>query len=63
VTTFQGSIKIYKLPISREISDQLGFDPQLGFFQGLPSNEPIRVLVRIYVVKAKAGATILSHKT
>jgi otoferlin len=49
----QGSIKIYKLPISRDISDQLGFDPQLGFFQGLPSNEPIRVLVRVYVVKAK----------
>lgn len=30
----------------------MGFDPQYGFFQGLPSNDPIRVLVRIYIVKA-----------
>ena len=30
------------------------FDPQLGFFQSLPipSNEPIHVLVRVYIVKA-----------
>lgn len=30
----------------------MGFDPQYGFFQGLPSNDPIRVLVRVYIVKA-----------
>lgn len=30
----------------------MGFDPQYGFFQGLPSNDPIHVLVRVYIVKA-----------
>ena len=29
----------------------MGLDPQFGFFQGMPSNDPIRVLVRVYVVK------------
>ena len=31
----------------------MGMDPQFGFFQGIPSNEPIGVLIRVYVVKAK----------
>ena len=30
----------------------MGLNPRHGFFQGLPSNEPIRVLVRVYIVKA-----------
>lgn len=30
----------------------MGFDPQFGFFQGLPSNDPLHVLVRVYVIKA-----------
>ena len=30
----------------------MGNDPRHGFFQGLPSNDPLRVLVRVYVVKA-----------
>lgn len=30
----------------------MGFDPQYGFFQGVPSNDPIHVLVRVYIVKA-----------
>ena len=29
----------------------MGFDPQFGFFQGLPSNDPLHVLVRVYVIK------------
>ena len=28
-----------------------GGDPSLGLFQGLPGNDPIKVLVRVYVVK------------
>merc|ERR1719412_1403423 len=54
VGKFKGSIKIYKLPLPRDLDDHtiMGLDPQGGFFQGLPSNEPIRVLVRAYVVKA-----------
>ena len=50
----QGSIKIYKLPLPRDLTDHtvMGMDPKLGFFQGIPSNEPLGVLVRVYVVKA-----------
>lgn len=30
----------------------MGFDPNYGFFQGVPNNDPIHVLVRVYIVKA-----------
>jgi len=32
---FQGSIKIYKLPLPKDLDDHtvMGFDPQFGFFQ------------------------------
>lgn len=30
----------------------MGFDPQFGLFQGVPSNDPIHVLVRVYIIKA-----------
>lgn len=51
---FKGAIKLYKWPLPKDIEDHtiMGFDPQYGFFQGLPSNDPIRVLVRVYIVKA-----------
>ncbi|KAG5866594.1 hypothetical protein JTB14_013113 [Gonioctena quinquepunctata] len=51
---FKGAIKVYKWPLPKDIEDTtiMGFDPQFGFFQGLPSNDPIRVLVRVYIVKA-----------
>lgn len=54
VGTFKGAIKVYKWPLPRDVEDQtvMGLDPQYGLFQGLPSNEPIHVLVRVYVVKA-----------
>ncbi|CAK1588293.1 unnamed protein product [Parnassius mnemosyne] len=54
VGVFKGAIKVYKWPIPKGIDDHtvMGFDPNHGFFQGVPSNEPIRVLVRVYVVKA-----------
>ncbi|XP_071746024.1 otoferlin isoform X2 [Lepeophtheirus salmonis] len=54
VGKFKGSIKIYKLPLPKDLDDHtvMGFDPQFGFFQGLPSNDPLHVLVRVYVVKA-----------
>ena len=50
----QGSIKIYKLPLPKDLNDHtvMGMDPKLGFFQGIPSNEPLGILVRVYVVKA-----------
>lgn len=30
----------------------MGFDPNNGYFQGAPSNDPKHVLVRVYIVKA-----------
>lgn len=30
----------------------MGFDPSAGFFQRVPNNDPIHVLVRVYIVKA-----------
>ncbi|XP_024082111.1 otoferlin-like isoform X1 [Cimex lectularius] len=54
VGIFKGAIKIYRWPLPKDTVDHtvMGFDPQFGFFQGLPSNEPIHVLVRVYIVKA-----------
>lgn len=51
---FQGAIKVYKYPFPEGTDDHtiMGLDLNLGLFQGIPSNEPIRVLVRVYIVKA-----------
>lgn len=44
---------MYKWPFPRDVEDHtvMGFDPQYGIFQGVPSNDPIHVLVRVYIVK------------
>lgn len=54
VGSFKGALKVYKWPLPKDLVDHtvMGFDPQYGFFQGVPSNEPIHVLVRVYIVKA-----------
>ncbi|XP_055886227.1 otoferlin-like isoform X5 [Biomphalaria glabrata] len=54
VGKFKGSMKIYKIPLPPDIEDCTitGGDPAYGLFQGLPSNEPVKVLVRVYIVKA-----------
>ncbi|XP_069175829.1 otoferlin isoform X3 [Procambarus clarkii] len=54
VGKFKGSLKLYRWPLPKDIDDTTitGGDPQYGFFQGLPSNDPIHVLVRVYVVRA-----------
>ncbi|XP_020294411.1 otoferlin-like isoform X2 [Pseudomyrmex gracilis] len=54
VGNFKGALKVYKWPLPKDLIDHtvMGFDPQYGFFQGVPSNEPIHVLVRVYIVKA-----------
>lgn len=41
---FKGSIKVYRLPL------QKGIEP--AFAPTLPTNDPIHVLVRVYVIKA-----------
>lgn len=47
----QGSLCMYKLPLSEEITREAGFDPNMGMFQSIPHNDPINVLVRVYVVR------------
>ncbi|KAM3603301.1 uncharacterized protein V6R79_020111 [Siganus canaliculatus] len=52
VGRFKGSLCMYKLPLSEEITREAGFDPNMGMFQNIPHNDPIHVLVRVYVVRA-----------
>ena len=49
---------IYKIPLPPDIEDATitGGDPSLGMFQGLPNNDPIHVLVRVYVVKVNMAS-------
>lgn len=50
-SVIQGSLCMYKLPLSQEITREAGFDPNMGMFQSIPHNDPINVLVRVYVVR------------
>nr|XP_021324117.1 otoferlin isoform X9 [Danio rerio] len=52
VGRFKGSLCMYKLPLSEEITREAGFDPNMGMFQSIPHNDPINVLVRIYIIRA-----------
>nr|XP_033504484.1 otoferlin isoform X6 [Epinephelus lanceolatus] len=52
VGRFKGSLCMYKLPLSEEITREAGFDPNMGMFQSIPHNDPINVLVRVFVVRA-----------
>ncbi|XP_037002670.2 otoferlin isoform X5 [Artibeus jamaicensis] len=52
VGRFKGSLCMYKVPLPEDVSREAGYDPSYGMFQGIPSNEPINVLVRVYVVRA-----------
>ncbi|XP_036922415.1 otoferlin isoform X3 [Sturnira hondurensis] len=52
VGRFKGSLCMYKVPLPEDVSREAGYDPSCGMFQGIPSNEPINVLVRVYVVRA-----------
>ncbi|XP_018584139.1 otoferlin-like [Scleropages formosus] len=49
---FKGSLCMYKIPLSEDITREVGYDPNLGMFQGIPHNDPVNVLVRVYVVRA-----------
>uniref|UniRef100_A0A8C9NGQ2 Otoferlin n=2 Tax=Carduelinae TaxID=37599 RepID=A0A8C9NGQ2_SERCA len=52
VGRFKGSMCVYKVPLPDDISKEAGYDPTFGMFQGIPSNDPINVLVRVYVIRA-----------
>ncbi|KAL7862243.1 hypothetical protein SRHO_G00136840 [Serrasalmus rhombeus] len=49
---FKGSLCMYKVPMSDEMSREMGIDSNMGLFQNIPHNDPINVLVRIYVIRA-----------
>uniref|UniRef100_A0A673LSV4 Otoferlin n=1 Tax=Sinocyclocheilus rhinocerous TaxID=307959 RepID=A0A673LSV4_9TELE len=51
VGRFKGSLCMYKLPLSEEITREAGFDPNMGMFQSIPHNDPINVLIRIYIIR------------
>ncbi|XP_033118716.1 otoferlin-like isoform X3 [Anneissia japonica] len=50
----KGGIRLYQwpLPEGEKMKTLNGGDSFFGYFQGLPSIEPVAVLVRVYVVKA-----------
>ena len=60
VGKFKGALKIYKLPLPPDLDDDslMGMDPQFGLFQNIPSNDPLHVLVRVYVIKVCLRVTI-----
>ncbi|XP_067312338.1 otoferlin [Pseudorasbora parva] len=49
---FKGSLCIYKVPVSDEAFRETGFDSNMGMFQNIPHNDPINILVRVYVIRA-----------
>uniref|UniRef100_A0A672ZQ55 Otoferlin n=1 Tax=Sphaeramia orbicularis TaxID=375764 RepID=A0A672ZQ55_9TELE len=50
VGKFKGSLCMYK--VSDDMSRDMNFDSNMGMFQNIPHNDPINVLVRIYVIRA-----------
>lgn len=52
---------MYKLPLSEDFIREPGYDPNLGMFQNIPHNDPLRILVRIYIVKVREFAVYEKH--
>ncbi|XP_041828567.1 otoferlin-like [Melanotaenia boesemani] len=50
VGKFKGSLCMYK--VTDDMSRDMSFDSNMGMFQNIPHNDPINVLVRIYVIRA-----------
>ncbi|KAK2574260.1 Fer-1-like protein 4 [Acropora cervicornis] len=48
VGKFKGSLKVWKYPLPEYVE----MDPIVGTFLKLPSNEPVNMLARVYVIKA-----------
>ncbi|XP_066536247.1 otoferlin [Hoplias malabaricus] len=49
---FKGSLCMYKVPMSDEMGREMGIDSNMGMFQNIPHNDPVNVLVRVYVIRA-----------
>uniref|UniRef100_A0A671Z423 Otoferlin n=1 Tax=Sparus aurata TaxID=8175 RepID=A0A671Z423_SPAAU len=52
VGKFKGSLCMYK--VSDDMPRDMSFDSNMGMFQNIPHNDPINVLVRIYVIRVHA---------
>ncbi|XP_051780197.1 otoferlin isoform X2 [Erpetoichthys calabaricus] len=52
VGRYKGSLCVYKMPLPEDVTKEASFDPNFGMFQGIPNNDPVNVLVRVYVVRA-----------
>ncbi|XP_069742580.1 otoferlin isoform X1 [Narcine bancroftii] len=52
VGRFKGSVCVYKVPLPDDVAREAGYEPTFGMFQGIPSNDLINVLIRVYVVRA-----------
>lgn len=52
---------MYKMSLAEEFTKEPGFDPNLGMFQGIPHNDLIHVLVRVYVVRVRFYYDLLLH--
>ncbi|XP_062296579.1 otoferlin-like [Scomber scombrus] len=50
VGKFKGSMCMYK--VSDDMPRDQSFDSNMGMFQNIPHNDPINILVRIYVIRA-----------
>ncbi|XP_053700525.1 otoferlin-like [Synchiropus splendidus] len=50
VGKFKGSLCMYK--VSEDAAREVTFDSSMGMFQNIPHNDPINVLVRVYVIRA-----------
>ncbi|XP_042356383.1 otoferlin-like [Plectropomus leopardus] len=50
VGKFKGSLCMYK--VSDDMPRDMSFDSNMGMFQNIPHNDPINILVRIYVIRA-----------
>ncbi|GCB65661.1 hypothetical protein scyTo_0000450 [Scyliorhinus torazame] len=49
---FKGSVCVYKVPLPDDVAREAGYEPTFGMFQGIPNNDLVNVLVRVYVVRA-----------
>lgn len=49
--------------VSDDLPRDMSFDSNLGMFQNIPNNDPVNIVVRIYVVRVSACAPELQRVT
>lgn len=43
--------------MSDEMSREVGYDSNMGMFQNIPQNNPMNILVRVYVVRVSTAVS------